>query len=110
MLNHPQTPDSLRRMIESTLLVFKRKLLHALPPSHEKTAIRKEVEDIVNGAVLLETPDELAWSIYIDGLDLATNGMILTESMLDMDINRSSQKATTSLNCRNIRRCFHSRL
>ena len=33
-----------------------------------------DVEKLVSGAVLLRVPDELAWSIFIDGKDSETIG------------------------------------
>jgi superkiller protein 3 len=71
ILNHPNTPDDLRRITESKLLRHKQRYLHALPSSGKlsstKAQIASEVEGLVSGAVLLGIPDELAWTIFIDG-------------------------------------------
>ena len=81
MLNHPNTSDELRRTTEAKLLSLKQKLLYALPMNSEtkqfKETLRKEVQEMVNGIVLLEIPNELAWSLYIEGKDAATIGKLL---------------------------------
>ncbi|KDQ57736.1 hypothetical protein JAAARDRAFT_35420 [Jaapia argillacea MUCL 33604] len=73
VLNHPDTSDSLRRETESKLLRHKQRYLHALPASQEfavqKAKIASEIDELVDGAVLLGLPDELAWSIFIEGKD-----------------------------------------
>lgn len=71
MLNHPNTPDGLRRTTESKLLRHKLRYLYALPVSGKlaplKAQMATEVEQLVRGAVLLGLPDELAWSVFIEG-------------------------------------------
>jgi len=39
-----------------------------------KAQIASEVEALVNGAVVLRIPDELAWTIFIDGQNIDTIG------------------------------------
>jgi superkiller protein 3 len=73
ILNHSNTSDDLRRITESKLLRHKQQYLHALPFSGKfssaKAQVATEVEVLVNGAVLLGIPDELAWTIFIEGID-----------------------------------------
>ncbi|CAE6511205.1 unnamed protein product [Rhizoctonia solani] len=74
ILNHPNTSDQLRRTTESKLLRHRQRYLYALPTSpeytSEKHAAYKVVEDMASGAVLLGLPDELAWSCYMENLDV----------------------------------------
>ncbi|KAK7466875.1 Superkiller protein 3 [Stygiomarasmius scandens] len=76
ILNHPNTSDNLRRETESKLLRYKVKLLHALPTTADaatmKNKIREEITDLISGAVLLKLPDELAWTLFIEGKDVET--------------------------------------
>ena len=75
ILNHPNTPDELRRRTEAKQLRRKRDHLHSLPlndPMKRQLAI--EVEKLISGAVLLRVGDELAWSAFIDGQDCETIG------------------------------------
>ncbi|EMD32118.1 hypothetical protein CERSUDRAFT_119089 [Gelatoporia subvermispora B] len=75
VLNHPNTSDELRRETESKLLRHKQRHLHVLPSTGEgaaqKVQIAAELEELVNGIVLLSIRDELAWSIYIENKDVA---------------------------------------
>ncbi|KAF8739668.1 Tetratricopeptide repeat, partial [Rhizoctonia solani] len=74
ILNHPNTSDQLRRDTESKLLRHRQRYLYALPTNSEyaseKNAAYKVVEDMASGAVLLGLPDELAWSCYMENLDV----------------------------------------
>ncbi|KAJ1304710.1 hypothetical protein OPQ81_005849 [Rhizoctonia solani] len=74
ILNHPNTSDQLRRATESKLLRHRQRYLYALPTTpdyaSEKHAAYKVVEDMASGAVLLGIPDELAWSCYMENLDV----------------------------------------
>ncbi|EIN11575.1 superkiller protein 3 SKI3 [Punctularia strigosozonata HHB-11173 SS5] len=76
IINHPNTSDELRRATESKLLRHKQRYLFALPSSGDaastKSQLAEEVQDLVNGAVLLEIPDELAWELYIASKDVDT--------------------------------------
>jgi len=75
---HPSTGDELRRRTESKLLRYKQRYLYALPVTEEsapaKTAALKELDELVNGVVLLRIPDELAWMIFLEGQDIETIG------------------------------------
>lgn len=82
ILNHQYTPDELRRITESKLLRYKRRYLHALPSfgklSSTKARIASEVESLTEGVVVLGIPDELAWTIYIDGQDSDSIGQLIS--------------------------------
>ncbi|KAH9858634.1 TPR-like protein [Lenzites betulinus] len=74
--NHPNTPDELRRVTEAKLLRSKQRYLYALPVSTKvgdtKAQVAAEVERLINGMVLLKIPDELAWTLFIEGKDAAS--------------------------------------
>ncbi|PCH43840.1 hypothetical protein WOLCODRAFT_138620 [Wolfiporia cocos MD-104 SS10] len=76
ILNHPNTSDELRRSTESKLLRLKQRYLHVLPATGElaaqKAKVAAELEELINGMVLLEIRDELAWSLFIDSKDVET--------------------------------------
>ncbi|KAF8342132.1 TPR-like protein [Cantharellus anzutake] len=73
IVNHPNTPDQLRRSTEGKILRHKLQLLYALPPAdHAKTQLRQEIDDIVQGTVLIEVPDQLAWTIAIESKNART--------------------------------------
>ncbi|TFK54052.1 TPR-like protein [Heliocybe sulcata] len=72
ILNHPNTSDETRRTVEGKLLRHRQRYLYCLPDSDEKAKVAAEVESIINGVVLLGLPDELAWVLYIDGMDSET--------------------------------------
>ncbi|KAJ6593707.1 TPR-like protein [Mycena capillaripes] len=70
VLNHPNTPDDLRRATDAKLLRYKHRYLCALPPTGDrKAAVSGEVEGLVAGAITLGIPDELAWMLCLDGQD-----------------------------------------
>ncbi|KAJ7497133.1 TPR-like protein [Mycena latifolia] len=70
VLNHPHTPDDLRRATDAKLLRYKQRFLYALPPAGDrKLAASREVDDLVAGAITLGIPDELAWMLCLDGRD-----------------------------------------
>lgn len=81
ILNHPNTPDELRRQTESKQLRRKRCHLFSLPqddPMKRQLAI--EVEKLISGVVLLRIPDELAWSSFIDGQNCEAIGTAISLS------------------------------
>jgi superkiller protein 3 len=81
ILNHPNTPDELRRQTESNQLRRKRDHLFSLPlddPMKRQLAI--EVEKLISGVVLLRIPDELAWSAFIDGQNCEVIGTAIPSS------------------------------
>ncbi|KAI0082004.1 TPR-like protein [Panus rudis PR-1116 ss-1] len=76
IMNHPNTSDELRRQTESKLLRHKQQLLYALPATgqhaSEKARLRTEVQEMINGMVLISVPDELAWALFIEWKDVET--------------------------------------
>ncbi|KAL5507335.1 SKI3 [Sanghuangporus vaninii] len=74
IINHPNTSDELRRETEAKLLRYKHRHRCALPLSGAegkiKTKLGIEVQEMIDGAVLLNIPDEFAWSLYIEGKDV----------------------------------------
>ena len=68
----------MRRQAESKLLRNKQQLLLALPSigeySAQKAELSAEVQDLVAGIVLLEIPNELAWSLYLESKNAKTIG------------------------------------
>lgn len=74
VLNHPNTSDELRRETEATLLHLKQRHLFALPASGnlaDKARLASELDELINGMVLLKIPDELAWTLLIESKDAA---------------------------------------
>ncbi|KAF8160990.1 TPR-like protein [Crassisporium funariophilum] len=73
ILNQPSTSDELRRLTESKLLRWKERYLHSIPMASDTLAIKRqisqELDEMINGIVLLHTPDELGWQIFFDGKD-----------------------------------------
>lgn len=75
MISHPYTSDELRRATEAKLLQFLHRYQCALPPtSAKKLEIGKEVQDLIDGVILLKIPNELAWSLYIEGKNVDSIG------------------------------------
>lgn len=79
IINHPNTSDELRRETESKLLLYKQGFLYSLPISGDlaaqKQQLASEVEELVNGMVLLEVRNEVAWNMFIEIKDLDNIGM-----------------------------------
>jgi superkiller protein 3 len=74
---HPNTEDALRRQTESKLIRYKQRYLCALPESAaKKSAVLRELDELVNGAVLLGIPDDVAWTIYLEAQDCETIGQL----------------------------------
>nr|VWP02312.1 Uncharacterized protein [Ganoderma boninense] len=77
VLNHPNASDELRRETEAKLLDLKQRHLFALPASEktaEKARLASELDELINGMVLLKIPNELAWTLLIEGKDAAEIG------------------------------------
>jgi superkiller protein 3 len=75
VLSHARTSDDLRRSTEASLLQRRYERLLALTANDPaKESLRLEVMDMVNGLILLKIPNELAWNIYFETLDLRTLG------------------------------------
>lgn len=70
ILNHPKTSDDLRRQTDSKLLRHRQQYLYALPLTGElapvKVKVCAELDGLINGAIILETPDELAWMLFLE--------------------------------------------
>lgn len=76
VLNHPNTPDDLRRVTDAKLLRYKHRYLAALPPGGDtKVAVSREVDGLVAGTITLGIPDELAWMLCLEGQDCIDMGM-----------------------------------
>ncbi|KZT68315.1 TPR-like protein [Daedalea quercina L-15889] len=73
IINHPSTSDELRRAAESKLLDHRQRYLSVLPSTGdteaEKAKVAAEVDEQINGMVLLKIPNELAWTLFIEGKD-----------------------------------------
>lgn len=74
VINHPNTSDEHRRETESKLLDHRQRYLAALPVGEEKTKVAAEVEEQINGMVLLKIPNELAWTLFIEAKDAENIG------------------------------------
>lgn len=76
--------------MESRLLYFYYNYLVATPgvnsSSELKQSLRKQVDELVQGMVLIEVPEILAWTLFIDGFDCENLGKqyvsILTLSLI----------------------------
>jgi superkiller protein 3 len=90
VLNHPNTSDELRRQTESKLLRHKQAFLHALPAigdhSDHKTRLAKEVQELVDGMVLLSIPDELAWLVFLENKNAESIGQAIADWMRDFSL------------------------
>lgn len=74
-MSHPSASDELRRSTESKLLRHRLEHLRAAPPgSALKASLTAEVDQMVDGIVLLGIPDELAWTIELEGQDTDSIG------------------------------------
>ncbi|KAG6854057.1 hypothetical protein C0991_011035 [Blastosporella zonata] len=76
ILNHPSTPDDLRRITDSKMLRYKQRYLKAIPDTvdffQEKSNLLSQVDELVKGVVILKIPDELAWTTYLESTDCET--------------------------------------
>src|SRR6266567_7483269 len=73
ILNHPSTSDELRQATESKQLRNKQNFLHSIPATKEnlplKQRISSEIDDLVDGIILLHKQDELGWNIFFESKD-----------------------------------------
>lgn len=78
IINHPRTSDELRRATEAKLLSLLHSYLLSVPASEKnitlKDQLRRQVQDLAEGAVLLEVPDPLAWLFVLEGKDFDSLG------------------------------------
>lgn len=78
VISHPNTSDEHRRETESKLLNHRQQYLAALPVGEEKTKVAAEVDEQINGMVLLKIPNELAWTLFIEAKDAESIGEYIT--------------------------------
>ncbi|KAF9484467.1 TPR-like protein [Pholiota conissans] len=73
ILNHPNTSDELRRDIEAKQLRYKQQYLQSIPATADGRALKQkvahELDELVQGIVLLKKPDELGWRMHFEGTD-----------------------------------------
>ncbi|KIK27908.1 hypothetical protein PISMIDRAFT_27774 [Pisolithus microcarpus 441] len=73
VLNHPKTSDELRRSVEARMIRYKQQIFHALPLSDpDKSTVGIQLAELVNGIVAIGVRNQLAWSIFLEGLDQET--------------------------------------
>ena len=81
IINHPNTSDDLRRETEAKVLRYKHNYRCALSSTSEdkqlKLKLGEEIKNIVDGAVLLDIPDDLAWSMKIESEDNELLGLYI---------------------------------
>ena len=91
IINHPLTSDELRRSTEAKLFRYRLKYLNALPPNDPKKGTTfGMVDEMVRGMVLLEIPDELVWTQWLESKDVGLIGklLFLSRSRFSVDIFR----------------------
>lgn len=55
--------------------MYKQKYFYALPTtSSEKFPLGKELDELVEGVIIIGVPDEFSWSIFLEGKDSDTIG------------------------------------
>jgi superkiller protein 3 len=92
VLNHPNTPDDLRRATDAKLLRYKHRYLCALPPKGDlKATASREVETLVSGAIALGIPDELAWMLCLDGQNCIDGGLSFSFPPLPFFIQKNDR-------------------
>jgi hypothetical protein len=75
ILNHPFTSDDLRRSTEAKLLEYRQKFLLSLPSDMAtKNQLSNDLQEFIRGIVLLNIPNELAWTLYFETRDQETIG------------------------------------
>lgn len=69
IMGHPKASDELRRSTEAKLLNLRLRYLTALSEGDKKEKVAGEVEEMIDGIVLLGIPNEVAWTMAIEGKD-----------------------------------------
>ncbi|KZT41438.1 TPR-like protein [Sistotremastrum suecicum HHB10207 ss-3] len=86
IINHANTSDELRRLVEAKLLRYKYRYLQAIPSTPEsvqlKADVRTEVDRMTKGVVLLDIPDELAWHLVIDAYNVEIPGKYDVQTLI----------------------------
>ncbi|KIJ67566.1 hypothetical protein HYDPIDRAFT_174010 [Hydnomerulius pinastri MD-312] len=73
VLNHLGTSDVLRRSTEAKLIRYKQQYFYALPTTvPEKASLGSELDELINGVVIIGVPDELSWTIFFESKDSDT--------------------------------------
>ena len=79
IISHPNTSDELRRLTESKLLRYKYRYQCALPSTGESGALKlkigNEVQSMIDGVILLDIPNEYAWTLYIESRNTDSIGL-----------------------------------
>ncbi len=100
ILNHPNTSDDLRRETESKLLRMKQTHLFSIPADSKnkdkKARLAAEVEELINGIVLLKIPDELAWTLLTESKDAERIGNPPIEHFMMVYLNVSQRTMTST--------------
>lgn len=77
IINHPSTSDEMRRSTEAKLFRYRLKYLKALPiDDPEKEAIFILVHEMMRGMILLEIPDELVWTQWLESKNVRRIGKL----------------------------------
>ncbi|KAF8629112.1 hypothetical protein AX17_005698 [Amanita inopinata Kibby_2008] len=73
VINHPSTADELRRDTESKLLRYKYRYMRSFPSASAAgkvtTHVLHEINELIDHAVSLRIPDELAWTLALQRMD-----------------------------------------
>ncbi|KAI0093293.1 TPR-like protein [Irpex rosettiformis] len=75
ILGHPNASDDLRRATEAKLLQYKQQLLYALTSKDDietKKKLSEELKELIDGIVLLNIPNALAWNLHIEGINASS--------------------------------------
>lgn len=76
IINHPGTSDDLRRSTEAKLFRYRLKYLRALSiQDPKKKEVLHVVNEMIRGMVLLEIPDDLVWTEWLESKNAATIGL-----------------------------------
>lgn len=80
-MNHPNASDELRRETESKLFSHKQRLMSAIPSSSQvserRSKVSEELEEMVNGIILLGIQNEGVWRYYLEGQDVYSLGKFI---------------------------------
>lgn len=92
IINHPGTSDELRRSTEAKLFRYRLKYLKALSVQDpKKKEVLRLVDEMIRGMVLLEIPDDLVWSEWLESRNATTIGVLHSQSMPVSMLNSFSE-------------------